>query len=361
MKKIITLLFLLIVVPAFAKAKISGSLRNDAYGIIKKNDFVFNNTLQGKLILDAKNKKWKFYGDLRFYLFNGENAPAVFSNTLADNYDIKLMRAFIRYFSTIGDFTLGKTYVSFGIGGLFNPFDFNKSLNVSDTSYDKEGNIAFEYIFYGGDVFEGKIYGSLNNLDIESIKDYTPKYSAGLSLMGTVGTFDLGFIANRLGSNRNITGVYFKGDVEVGLQASYAFHFNDSFNEEFAYFNELSAGIDYSFLDSHLITKLMFYFNQSGETDPANYKISNDYFFNAKYYLYGNITYMIDEFLSIYLDCFLNAADWSAVILPTLKWTVTDGINLTVAFVIPTAVDTKEFSQSTVGYFSTLIRVEGKF
>ena len=356
LKKIITscsaIIIALTAIDAFADVKLGGSIKNDSIGTYIKNDFLYNDILEGKIIFIGRNKSkdWKFYADARASLYFGPIVRQV------DYYDVRLMRAFMRYFSPIGDFTLGKTYINFGNMGLFNVFEFDKSVNINDLTYDKDGILALEYIFYASDNFEGKIYGGMHHI---TLTDYvSPSYSAGLCLTGHVGTFDLGFVANRLDTDRNLMGIFFKGDAEIGIQGAYAFHFNNKFNK---YFNEVNFGIDYSFLDGHLIFNIMFYFNEEGATESGLYPTSRDYFFRARYYLYANITGVIDEFLSTQIDCFANAVDGSLLLMPSLNWTIINGLSMAFIFPIPIGRGDQEFSYDTSGYISFIIRVEGKF
>ena len=183
-------------------------------------------------------------------------------------------------------------------------------------------------------------------------------YCGGFSLSGNAGGFDFGFVANRIDTSRNVAGVYFKGDAEIGIQAAYAFHFNNEFD---SYFSEANLGIDYSFLEGHLIVNLMFYYNERGATSPGNFKMSPDYFFTARYYINVSLMGVIDEFLSTQLNCFVNLVDGSLLIMPSLKWTIVNGLNMTIMFPVPTGRKAHEFSYATMGHFSAIMRIEWKF
>ena len=138
-----------------ASASVIGTIRNDSVWMV--NDSLdFSNVLEGKIIVEEKSDDLKFYADLRFFVYAGQAALTAGHHSGYYDYDVKLMRAFVRYFSPIGDLTIGKTYINFGNPGLFNLFDFDKSVNMSDTGYDKNGIVALEYVFYAGDSFEGK-------------------------------------------------------------------------------------------------------------------------------------------------------------------------------------------------------------
>lgn len=348
-KNIILLIILLYTYPAFSAVKLTGTARNDAIGSIMPS-FDFNDILETRLVIDADVSDWKFYGDGRVYAYYGEEAAA------DGYYDVKLMRSFIRYFSPIGDFTLGKTYINFGNAGTFNIFDSNKNVTFTDLTYDKEGILALEYMFYKDNYFSGKIYGGMYHLDII---DFTPpEYCGGFSFAGNADNFDFGMVANRMGNDRNLTGIYFKGDIEIGVQGAYGLHFDDRFDR---YFSEANAGLDYSFLEGHLYLSLLFYMNGTGADTIGDYKYSADYFLSSRYYVYCNLTTMIDEFMSIQVDYFVNALDGSLLVLPSMKYTFLDGLSAQLIFSIPVGIDDQEFSYNRLGYLNFLFRVEGKF
>jgi hypothetical protein len=82
------------------------------------------------------------------------------------------------------------------------------------------------------------------------------------------------------------------------------------------------------------------------------------------FYFYGDITGMIDEFLTLKLMAFVNCIDGSTYLAPSVTWTIVDGINLT--FMVPFVIGTGEFP-SLAGYsinqgeFAALLRIEGKY
>jgi hypothetical protein len=343
------------------KLSFNGSIRNDAAAMIHSSDTMSNlNTsrfsiadiLETKLIAQAKTKDWKFYADGRFFL----NYSSI-ANQYPKLEDAKLMRAIMRVFSEAGDFTIGKTYINFGTKGLFNPFEFDKTISTTDLTYDKSGLIALEYVLNVDDVFQLKAYGGMEQNDVA----IPAQYKGGMSLQRTVLSFDFGAVANRMGTDRSVFGAYFKGDIEIGINGSYAFHANDAFN---TFFHEITAGIDYSFLSGKLITTLSFYYNSAGAGNTSEYNrlpASQDSYFSAKYYLYGNITGKIDEFTSVALDIFANMVDFSVLVAPTASFIIVNGLTLTVGVYVPIGWGNKEFSFDYMGYTTFLVRLEGKF
>jgi len=344
-------LFLFLCADAYAGLVLTGSLRNDAVETID-NDPDFNDILEGKLVLEARDgrDRWMFYSDARVYYYYGRVAEEAGYN------EVILMRSFIRYFSTAGDFTVGKTYINLGNPGVFNIFEFDKSLRLNDLSYDREGILAAEYVCYCGSSFEAKVYGGTYHRDRDEYS--AASHCAGFSLRGNTGLFDFGLAGNRLDSNRNLAGLFFKGDAGVGLNGSWALHFDDSGRKAF---HEAGAGIDYSFVEGRLVTSLQLYYNESGAGKTGVHDISPDYYFSSQYYAYMNMTGKIDEFLSLKADLFANMVDGSLLFIPGSRFVVADGLALEIQVFVPTGKGDAEFSQDTYGYAGTLIRVEGKF
>lgn len=334
---------------AYSAVDLSGSIRNDAIFQKTTNDWRFGDILENKLVFSRKAEEWRFYGDLRVYLYYGFPAQLVPGAT--NGFLVNIPRLFVRYNSPIGDFTAGKTYVNFGNPGIFNPFEVMKTINFTDLAYDKEGLLAFLYDFSFSDLSGGKVYFSpaagLTNS------------AFGGSLSFNVFNFDIGTVVNRKDLDKNIAGVYFKGDLEVGLNASWAYHFTDAFTNNF---NEASAGIDYSFFDSKLITSLTFYYNEKGAASTNEYTNTAlyDVYQKAKYYLYASVSYQHDEFLGFRIDAFMNVIDLSTVLMPSVSYMISDGLTLTLLFDAVLGNGSQEFTRDLLGEYNFLFRVEGK-
>jgi hypothetical protein len=348
-----------------ADIDITGALRNDAFLTKYKDDSEYGDILEAKIILQKKTDKWNLYIDGRAYLYYG------YITEVLGTSDAKLMRGFIRYFTEMGDFTLGKTYINFGNPGIFNPFELDKSVNLSDLSYTKEGIIALEYVFPLGELSGVKAYAGHDS----RISNYT----TGLSLYSNAGNFDFGVVANRKGPKKitaenedlanqtqenddvgkNSGGFYLKGDLGVGVQGAYCYHIDDRKDG----FSEANLGIDYSFLDGHLILNAILYYNQSGADNTEEYQLTaeGDTYFLAKYYVYGNIIYIFDEFLSADIGCFANLNDKSTIVIPKLIIVIANGLTMTLQGAYITGTGNQEFSQDLLGQYSILLRVEAKF
>ncbi len=357
-----------------AEIAVNGVFRNDMAFTRMSNDTVFNDILENRLILQRKTDNWKFYADLRMKIYYGQAAvlsgqmttgmmaamamlypPLTNGLALPFNFGsvyFSMPRAFVKLYTGAGDVTFGKTYVNFGILGVLNPLEMNKTINFSDLSYDKEGILAVDYKYPLGSLAGGELY-------------VNPQYplsntAGGGSLFFHVGTFDLGLVLNRKEYNRTVAGAYFKGDLELGVHGGYAYHFDDWFTNNFS---EANIGIDYSFFEGKLIASVDAYWADIGaeSTNDYNKNTEADKYFLAKYYLYGNLSCNFNEFIGVSVDCFVNLIDGSGLVLPSLKYTVFDGLYLTLLVDYIWSDDkNKEFSSERYGIASALMRVEAK-
>ncbi len=334
----------------------SGIIRNDSIAVKFEDHNEYSNILETRIVLNKNIEKWKFYADGRVYLYYGKISET------ASKQKVKLKRSFIRYYQEYYDVTVGKTYINFGIPGVFNPFELDKNLYFSDISYAKEGSMAGELQFSFGDFSGGKTYFSHN--------DTLSNYSTGFSLWSNMGGFDFGMVANRKGSDRknpsktkiykstNVTGIYIKGDAGVEIQSSYAFHFKDEIN---GYYGEAMVGFDYSFFASKLILETKFYYNGNGTKSQEKYKPSMDTYFYAPYYFYGLSSFSYDEFLKFSAGIIYNITDRSAVVFPSVSYVIANGLTASLQVAIATGKNNQEFSDNLYGETSALIRIEGKY
>ncbi|MBN2040911.1 MAG: hypothetical protein JW864_12780 [Spirochaetes bacterium] len=341
---------------AFSQVLISGAIRNDAaytwFEDEHKDSRRFDDILENKLILRYRGDGWKFYGDGRLYLYYAD------TRDYKDEYEAKIMRSFIRYNPSIGDFTLGKTYINFGNSGIFNPFEIQKNVILSDLSNDKEGLLAVEFILPVGDLSGIKLYSGTYENEANASSTEERCYAGGASIWTNALNFDAGIVGNRLRENSNIAGIYLKGDVILGVQAAYAFHYNDEIDKPH---REANLGFDYSFFDAHLIISSIFYYNQNGAKKIEDYIYSADGYFFAKYYIFSSIKIIYDEFLNFQAGSFSNLIDNSSVIYPSVEYLLADGLSITAAVYFFTGKKNMEFSIDTAGFLSSLLRVEAKF
>lgn len=344
------------------KLNFSGVIRNDAFVTGYQDKAKFSDILETRLVLNKKAEKWKFYADGRAYVYNG------YITEHTGNYKVKLMRSFIRYYPELGDFTLGKTYINFGNPGIFNPFELDKSLNFSDLTYTKEGMLAFEIEIPLGELSGIKTFIGYDNFDAN--------YTTGLALFSNAFKFDFGLVYLRKGANRkspepvsvisynvfgtgrNLVGIYFKGDLGLGISGAYCYHIHDRKDKDFS---EAQFGLDYSFFRGKLQINALFYYNQNGGDGPDVYQLTNDTYFSAKYYVYGTVNFVFDEFFSAQTGCFANLNDGSLILIPSIKLVITNGLTFILQGAVATGKGKDEFTRDVLGKYTILSRVEAKF
>lgn len=353
----VLLIFLGSLIPSVGQAGIdlSGAIRNDTVLLAQGSDTLFFDILESQLVLQRKTNDWRFYSDLRVFLYAGdiqEIGPEIVEGV--DFITLRILRGFIRYYTEYGDFTLGKTYINLGIPSVFNPFELDRDVNVTDLSYTKEGILALTYEVPFAPLSGGKFYVSPEADQSE--------VSAGMDLYTNLGSFDLGLVAARTGRDQNLAGVYFKGDAEVELQGACALRADDEFSK---YRFEAMVGADYSFFEGEWLLGAQFYYN-GNENEEAQGNTTNGFAqlgyasFSDRYYIYANLLYAPDGFFQFRLDGFVNLEDYSALVVHTLSWVLADGLNLSLQWMIPTGVGDTQYSREVIGKYVILARVEAK-
>ncbi|HDS09190.1 MAG TPA: hypothetical protein ENN73_03085 [Firmicutes bacterium] len=240
-RKILILTILLIPVLSFTEQgagsdsiflpRITGRLRNDLIYFSVNDDNYFYDLFEVRFLITHNFGYGRFYGDVRGYLDPGDS---IFEfEDIVQPESPRLMRLFWKIYSGSGDITFGKTYLNFGNPGIFNVFEMDKQVNLTDLSYDKEGVLA--------------VAGYIPLSTIAGIKTYISgdvMGQAGISLFSNYKSFDYGVVLNSIDPDINIAGIYFKGDVKLGVKGSWGIHFNDKFDD---LFHEANLGFDYSY------------------------------------------------------------------------------------------------------------------
>jgi len=341
----------------------TGLLRNDSYYIWYPSnplpepfykEHLFSNLLETRLVAERKRKDWNFYADARIYHYSGEAATARELAGLPP-VEFRLMRSFGRFFSPVGDFTFGKTYVNVGNKGLFNPFEIDKTVHFNDISYDLEGNIALEYYLPWMSTAGMKSYMAIPA--VQGVAD--PGYALwGLAPGFHLGSFELGGVVQRQGEDLYAAGGYFKGDLILGVEGSWAARFDHLLKYQYS---ELSAGIDYSFFNAKVVANLIYYYNENGGESPDQYTSDTGGFLQARHYLFSSVSWIMNEFWSLRIMGFYNITDQSFIILPSVNTIFTGGLSLYLQVSVPYGASNSEFAPEKGGDLAVLTRLEGKF
>lgn len=304
------------------------------------------NILETRLVVEARRRGWRYYGDVRHYLYHGLAAQ------LYGPEELRIIRSMVRYTSNAAQMTFGKTYVNFGNPGLFNPFEIDKSVNLVDIGYARQGLVGGEFVYYWQDFASIKSYaGSSDPLADTPMMGISPTLHAG--------SYRIGAVLNRSGVDRNIAGGYFKGDTLLGWNGAWGVHFDDA-GEPLR--SEAALGLDYSFLQRFIFT-LQYYYNETGAASLDDYgaQQTSDAFLKAQSYAFCDIQWLLNEFWGFGLSAFYNAVDGSAIILPSARSSITSGLSASLMAIIPTGSGREEFSKRASGRLTAVFRLEAKF
>jgi hypothetical protein len=252
----VVLLFLLLPGLSFTESGIVGGLlRSDSIMTISTNGSpVWSQSEEARISFSPSGQNWKALIDARFFylqpaanlalanyasLLPAANVSSLRSAIplLGDAAYIVLPRAWLRFDLPYGNLTVGRFWPKTGVFGIFNPFEWNKTVGFTDTSFDREGVDGAAWNFGVTDTGEGQIFaapgGTISNL------------AGGASLTMNALGFDFGAAALRKGFSTNVAGFYLKGDLLVGVNGSWALHFDDGLtNAYFVYvgFNLAAMG-----------------------------------------------------------------------------------------------------------------------
>lgn len=335
--------------PGRAELSVTGALRNDAAWIALDSGGHFVNLLENRWVAEKRDDAWRFYGDVRIWALASPDLPL----ELGEVFTVKIPRAFVRYPSELGVFSLGKTYAAFGLMGVFNPFELDQSVNVVDLGYVKEGLLGLTWELGLGDLSSLQAF--------VSPEGNSQTTAAGLGLNTHAWGFDAGLVALRRGTDQNQAGLFFKGDLEVEVQASAAWHTDDQGQNGYA---EAVAGLDYSLLDGEWLLGVQYAFQdraEARETDQAVSVLSGTGMFGGRQYVYGWLQYVPDQFFQARCDAFWNVEDRSSLVVPSVTWVLADGLSATLLGMIPTGHGGAEFGHERLGRAALDARVEAKF
>jgi len=334
-----------------AKLGIRGVIRNDSFASKLSAKELYGNVLENRLILEKKTESWQLFTDARFYYYSG-----YIREFLGESKSV-LLRSHLRYFSDLGDFTLGKTYINFGIRSIFNPFEYNKLVTTSDLAYEREGILALEYSLSVGDTSEFRLYSGSQYLQDVSGNAH-PTAAFGISFSSNISNSEYGLIAHHKDVNINQAGGFIKTDYYIGIAGAYSIHFDDRVKYSFS---QVNLGLDYSFFASKLLVSANVYYNDGGSSNFENYITSNEFYFSAKVYGFYTVSIRQDQFLSYQAFVIHNINDQSLVLVLATSYILANGLAATMQVSSAQGRINTEFSTARSGEVSGLLRIEAKF
>lgn len=346
---------LLASLPVRAELSLTGALRNDAAWWVQDSSAQFVDLLENKWVVEKKSEWWRFYADLRLWLLSGPLAEAAGTSLTGESapFAVRLPRAFVRFSSDLGVFSLGKTYAAFGLMGVFNPFELDRSINVTDLGYVKEGILGLTWEL------------SLDELSglqaFVSSEGRSRTAAAGVGFETHALGFDAGLVALRRGTDQNQAGVFFKGDLEVEAQASLAWSADDR-GQDSSW--EAAVGLDYSLLDGEWLVGAQYAYkgrSAAREANPSGLAVSAAGTFGGRQYLYAWLQYVPDQFFQARCDLFCNVEDRGSLVVPSAAWVLADGLSATLLGMVPTGAGWAEYGYESLGRAAVVARAEAKF
>jgi hypothetical protein len=350
---------------------VDGLMRSDSLMTVPTDGSpVWSQSEEARISFSPSGQGWKALIDARFFYLQPAASLALTDFTsllsgdlpelrnaiplLGDAAYVNLARAWLRFDLPYGNLTVGRFWPKTGIFGIFNPFEWSKTIGFTDTSFDREGVDGASWNFGVTDTGEGQVFvapgGSISNL------------AGGASLTMNALGFDFGVAALRKGWSTNVAGFYFKGDLLVGVNASWAFHFDDGLTNAWS---EIYAGIDYSFDfgGPKLLLTGGAYYAAHGATNTNEYLAvtGDDRYLNARLYGLADASLVWDDSLTFDFIAFANGVDGSTVLIPQLKIQPWSAITVTLYAVFATGTGDTEFNRTLFGNCTLLARCEAKF
>jgi len=290
--------------------------------------------------------------------------PIALSDTLfLDNVYLK---AGFKHF----DLTVGKQQISLGTGYAWNPTDIFNTKQLLDPTYEQTGVNAIRA--------EIPLKGR-TNLDVilspgkdwkESVKMLQLKTGLGrFDMQGTIGQYtwqrtQFNPTTFSIDEQNNLRTLY--GGSIVGELAGAGLWIEGAFNkmENIADFSEIIFGTDYTFKNGLYI--IMEYLrNENGVSSKENLDINNylRYFMGETHslmqdYLFGFLSYPLNDFIQFGLLGFRNLNDNSAALNPQISWNLFQDVDLTMVYSHFIGDDNTEFGVQDWGW---RIRLRGYF
>ncbi len=334
---LIGLIFLFQRAAVHADISLSGSAYNETSLINHDKAIRYGNRSDLHLKAISLSKGAKLVAELDFYTLHGyfaslavedDQAIAIASQLLKDG-QFYIDRLYLKFPVFNADVILGKQRIAWGSSVIFSPTDNFNRPNPLSLSGRKEGiNAVLTKIFIGSlsslefvmapaDVFR-RIDGEINLGRL--------KYSkfASRLMLNKFGT-DMAFSYQYDGESRNhICGLDFKGDLELGYHLETVFVYNrDEFrSEDMDDYWQSAFGLDYSFQGKWFVLGEYFY-NGSGRAEEIGLPASSFSLldeFEYRHYLYSQITYQRDIFLTANFFVLWNMVDGSIIASPGIKY-----------------------------------------
>lgn len=251
---------------------------------------------------------------------------------------LDLRKLYVSLYLPFADISIGRQIINFGKGVVFSPVDAFSLVELQDLNLRKSGS----------DIFNAQIpLGNLSGVDlIVEMPFMDHGFSSALKIFTTVGSFDLGFLGIYKNANNNpnvedeiLSGVTFKGDLEIGVYGEAALH---TLLDDKSIFFEGMLGADYS-INGKWIFALEYLYKQKG------WQLSQW----GEHNIFGSIQFIINELSNISGSFIYNFEDKAALGTLQFYYNILQNVN-TIFYV--------QGIDSDVGtYLKYSVRAEVKF
>jgi len=242
------------------------------------------------------------------------------ASALRTSMSFELRKLYLSVYTRLADLSAGRMIINYGRGTVFSPVDLFSSVDTADLDLGRTGTDAVRVLLPLGDFSGLDLVATLDRMAGDAI--------AGGRLYGNLAGLDFGISAfgDGLadGSGDLVTGLDFKGDLELGISAEAVARLPCSEWEpdasEAVY--SLMAGLDYSiggawFFDAEYLWNV----RAGSATAVGN--------FTSDHYLFGSVSWKPDELTAIDLRCIAAPTEPSMQATLSLSRSVASGANLT--------------------------------
>ncbi|MDG5816551.1 hypothetical protein QA601_15745 [Chitinispirillales bacterium ANBcel5] len=251
-----------------------------------------------------------------------------------------LDRALIKAYFSPFDLFIGRQMIAWGTGYAFNPTDIWNQKSPLDPEAPRLGVNALR-----AEIPLGMLSGV--SLVVSPGRDFAHS-SGGIRVKTNVAGYDMSISGMRIMNadrallglpGKFMAGVDLAGEIgNIGIWAEAAF--NNPVYEEMEYkdldssYFQVDLGFDYTF-NNGVYTILEYYFNGLGQDTKEDYNsrdlihlLTGEMAGFAKHYLFGGVSYTFSNQFDFSAFVLGNLVDHSAMLLPSIKYLVSDNITI---------------------------------
>lgn len=291
---------------------------------------------------------FSFHGIINSPLGTYENTPGAAPDE--KNVTIDLDRAYVNLYFKKFDVTVGKQRVAMGVSYLWAPLDVFNRVNVFEPKEEKPGTNAVKvYVPLGG---SSAITGVFAPDD-----DFKTSRS-GLRAQTQWAGVDMALTLIRSGNeNTSIYGLDLRGENFIGWWLEAAYVVSPGGKDK-----KIVVGFDYTFpLNTGLYWLSEYYYDESGEKDPANYDpsllLTGTRFTMGRNYFFSSLRYSFSDFLHGSVAYIGNLDDGGFFINPNLQYDISDNIQISSGLYIPMGPNSSEFNSQDQNIFFLWLKV----